>query len=167
MDLKLLTMYRDAGETMSHTSTVMELEDAGPSLRFWWRSWRRSVFRSCNRAEDEMEGLLRAKHSDSWCAQVNISYLYLFCEHLLSCAWRACKKTKPHMPLRREVEASTCGELQEEGKVKLTLKLIVPRRKANRVPKSTCEWQRCDASRYDRVLKWWSLNQSLKPEESF
>nr|VDD40289.1 unnamed protein product [Brassica oleracea] len=33
MDLKLLTMYRDAGEAMSHTSTVMELEDAGPSLR--------------------------------------------------------------------------------------------------------------------------------------
>jgi len=33
MDLKLLTMNRDAGEAMSHTSTVMELEDAGPSLR--------------------------------------------------------------------------------------------------------------------------------------
>lgn len=33
MDLKLLTMYRDAGKAMSHTSTVMELEDAGPSLR--------------------------------------------------------------------------------------------------------------------------------------
>lgn len=34
MSLKLLTMYRGAREAMSHTSPVMELEDAGPSLRF-------------------------------------------------------------------------------------------------------------------------------------